>query len=723
MRKFLLLVPAVTMSLAVNAEVYNAYADWGQLKLVDNQLSSKDGEPIQLKGWSTQELQLGAMDGCTGAAQWNLMHQYGANVVRLAMGVDKSGAYLSDPDSWKSKIKTSISEIAEEGMYCVVDWNILETGGYSGNPNDFLDESKDFFAEISKYCADNGYSNVLYEICNEPICGWAAIKKYAEDVISVIVKNQPEALVIVGTDQWCQRITEPINNPIDAKYKQNVLYSFHYYACSHFSLLGDFRGAQKFIPVFVSEWSAVSFNGTGTLCENYGDALLSDCKKKDVAPQLVSWCFWNWGKSDESSSSFKGECKAENLSKYDGSNTNPQVGEYAVKVIDGSLNICFCAPENGPYEVQNIPNTKDFAWKWDYFDIGGEGYAYHDENSSAYVKDAKGNIVDYAIGDECDAYSQAYKMQYLDKKNPWYTISKDDNSICKCDSYERVSDYKDSVKCTTWDGIESYLSLNAGKKMFGVAGSGRPDEGVDLGSASLLGTSLEYKGYNHLMSVEAGEWINYTVNVDNPGLYKLQAYVSDECKQGGIGLVQERGNIIRSLKDLGNKKDYTSIHFEKPKMCADSSVVRETAPWDCWNLVDALDYDDSSDLVLAFIKEGIQELRICFNGVADGVGPLVFTYHSEIPEIVTCCDDDFDNVESYEANMFSIVPNPTSGEFTVTLAKAGKAQVEIINVAGQVVYSAEIESSATISKALSTGIYTVVVKSEDGINTQKLVVK
>ncbi|MCQ2188381.1 MAG: cellulase family glycosylhydrolase [Paludibacteraceae bacterium] len=720
MKRLLLFLSVVSAVFASTASTVNYVEEWGQLKLVGNQLSSATGNPVQLKGWSTQELQLGAMDGCTGAEQWHLMHQYGANVVRLAMGVDKPGAYMSDPRYWKSKIKEYISEIANEGMYCIVDWNILATDDYSGDPNDFLRESQSFFEEISKYCADNGYNNVLYEICSEATCGWDKIKYYAENVIHVILKNQANALIIVGTDSWSLKIIEPLVSPLESKYKNNVLYSFHYSACNHYAFLGDFRAAQKSMPVFVSEWSAVNFNGDGPMCESNGDALLNDCDVTESAPQLVSWCFWNWGNGNDASSSFSGECKSENLSKSDGSNSNPQVGEYSVKKLSNYIP-CACVPLKGPYEVQKIPNTNS-GWNWKCFDLGGEGYAYHDENSSAYVKDAKGNIVDYAIGDECDAYSQAYRMQYLDKKNPWYTVSgdvDDYSSPCNCNGdYDMsVVDYDKSVEYTTLEGDASYKSLNAGKTVFGD-GCGRPDEGVDLGIASLLGTPFANGDYNHLMSIEKGEWINYTVDVAEPGYYKIEAYVSGEYVPGEISFYQDRGNIVRSTSDFTNKSDYGSIHFDRPDKCADASVDRETSPWDCWELKPAMDIDDEPFGHLVFVKEGVQELKVYFHSPSGGVGPLIFT-KLELENI-----DDVLSAESDETVFgFTIAPNPTLGEFTVTLAKSGKAIVEIANIAGQIVYSEEMENSVTINKSLVAGVYSVVVKSNGGVNTQKLVVK
>ena len=59
MGKKLLLAATVSVALVANAgSPYQGknYLDWGKLKLVGNQLSDKDGNPVQLKGWSTQSL-------------------------------------------------------------------------------------------------------------------------------------------------------------------------------------------------------------------------------------------------------------------------------------------------------------------------------------------------------------------------------------------------------------------------------------------------------------------------------------------------------------------------------------------------------------------------------------------------------------------------------------------------------------------------------------------
>ena len=122
----------------------------------------------------------------------------------------------------------------------------------------------------------------------------------------------------------------------------------------------------------------------------------------------------------------------------------------------------------------------------------------------------------------------------------------------------------------------------------------------------------------------------------------------------------------------------------------------------------------------AFGESGNQEITIRFSASAGGVGPLMFEWFGDLEE-----GDPITAVSDVEADVvnFTIYPNPTSGEFTVALADNAEASVEIVNVAGQVVASQKIEGSATIKKALAAGVYTVVVKSNGAVSTQKLIVK
>ena len=638
MKKIFSLMAVASMTLSVNAvrSPYQDrnYADWGKLMLVGNQLSDRNGDPVQLKGWSTYSLNY--KGSCSGEGQWKLMQQYGANIVRLAMPVDDSkdgGSYLAKSGYFKELIKQSIAETKNLNMYCIVDWHITPDSVLSGNPNDYINESKDFFGEISKYCADNGYDNVLYEICNDPTCGWADIKNYAEEVIPVITANQPDAIIIVGTDQWCQRIMEPVSDPIDATYKKNVMYSFHYSACSHYSLLGDFRNAQKKIPVFVSEWSAVKFNGDGPFCASNSDALIAACDKMDAAPQVVSWCLWNWSGRDEASSFFTNNCSLNNLSQYTDENGR-KYSDYVSELMFGGFSPC-CTPLYEPWSTINtIPSTEASLWNWDYYDKGGEGVAYHDVNSGAYEKDREGVVLDYSNAmEEVDVFSLAKKMMWLDRKCPWSTVEDD-----------KVVAWDESIN-TVWrdeNDNPTYKSLNAGKTYSGTYGSVRPDEGVDLVGASLSGTAHQGEAYPNIGWVEEGEWINYTVKVKKPGYYKIRGIVSAEynapLKNGEISIVQDGKNILRDTSALDDETVITSFGFPRTVVCDDQKADVDFEPWNCWTVSDAR--SDRKKEVLCFFKEaGEQRITIVFNGNAGGIGPLIFDWYKELePEDpFVCC--------------------------------------------------------------------------------------
>lgn len=701
------------------------YSDWGKLQLVGNQLSSKDGNIVQLKGWSTESLHSQNVQGCLGEGQWALMQNYGANTVRLSMFIDHENSYLSNPDTFKTIVKQSIAETAKLKMYCIVDWNIYELEGTSGDPNKFKNEAEEFFGEISAYCKENNFDHVLYDICGEPASvEWKNIKAYAEEIIPVILANQPDAIIIVGTDQWCQKINEPILSPINEAYKKNVMYAFHYYACSHYNLLGEFRNAQKEIPIFVSEWTPGRFDRKENFCIENSDDFLAACDEYQEAPQVVSWCISNWGKGDAIDAFFTDSCAAGNESKKTDA-LSRKYGNYVWGLMQCHHKDCDSLDiDPRPYTINKIPSTERHGWHWDYFNNGGEGVAYHDENSSAWKKDNTGAIVGYRNdGDEVDVLSLARKMQWINSNCPYSTV--ENNIVVEFDS-TIATEWKDELK----DNKPTYKSLNGGRNYSGYMGSLRPDDGVDLSAASCSGTPYEYKDYTHLVLVEDGEWINYTVDVEKAGLYKISGLVNAEYigsfSHEEISIENEYGNLLRIPSASGDRTAVTSFGFPVTTTCADGKSISETYRWDCWQQSDAIS-GKRKEILCVFPKEGRQEIRIRFSGNAGGIGPLMFDFYKEIEEgfIIPCapCDEegDVDNVES--AAKFTIAPNPTSGEFTITLAENVEAAVEVINMAGQIVASQKIKGNATIDKSLSAGIYTVIVKSEGEVSTQKLVVK
>ncbi len=363
-------------------------------------------------------------------------------------------------------------------------------------------------------------------------------------------------------------------------------------------------------------------------------------------------------------------------------------------------------------KVNKITPNEPSVFHWNYYDDGGEGIAYHDANTSAYKFDDEGVVIDYNNkGDEVDVFSLAKELAWMNKVCPWSTIEGD-----------RIVSYDKSISTSWKDEYDNstYKSLNGGRNYCGYSDVIRPDEGVDLAWASCKGTPLENKDCTVLGWVEEDEWINYTVDVEKPGYYTISAIVGAEyvgmMRDGEIKITSALGNHLRSVKDLYDAERVASFGFPRTTECADSeSLLFE--PWDCWTISNARSGGDMN-IVCLFPKAGKQNLTISFVGNAGGVGPMFFTFHKDY-------EPDYTEIREIKVNAadFSIAPNPTSGRFTITLSENEDAHVDIENMAGQVIYSADMTSSTTIDKSLAPGVYSVVVRSAGGVNAKKLIVK
>ncbi|MCQ2192622.1 MAG: cellulase family glycosylhydrolase [Paludibacteraceae bacterium] len=382
MKKLLLSAFALACSLQANALDYSSQSsclnndyikEWGRLKLVGNQLCSESGKPVQLRGWSTHGYQWSGKSCYDDEDDFKGMKGFGANVARIAMYITEGG---SVNDEW---VKNCIDWTAKQGMYCLVDWHILTPGlpsQYSQyNPNGFFDR-------ISSYVKQKGYKHVLYELCNEPNedtegniyrpAVWEDIKDYAEELLPYIEKNDPGAVVIVGTPQWDQAMVFPMEYPLEGDFDLNIMYTFHYYACSHEVYLGGMQAAAGNLPVFVTEWGTTEHKGQQGLCERESDMLMETCNGNNLGGQLISWC--NWSFSTEG-----GESKSlYSANNYNESNLSTS-GKYIVKQLRKGDNIsapkASSAYKNTPLAISP---AKETILNPENYDEGGEGVAYHD---------------------------------------------------------------------------------------------------------------------------------------------------------------------------------------------------------------------------------------------------------------------------------------------------------------------------------------------------------
>ena len=272
----------------------------GALSVKGTQLVDEKGQAVQLRGISTHGIAW-FPDFVNQDAVTQLSEDWGANLFRIAMYTDENGGYCTDGE--KEKLKALVTDGVEYAkqadMYVIVDWHIL----HDSNPLTHKAEALQFFKEMTEKL--KGEKHVLYEICNEPNsgCSWEDIKTYANEVIPVIRENAPEAVILVGTPTWSQKIEKPQNDPITGY--DNIMYTLHFYAATHKEDLRSkmVNAVEAGTPVFVSEYGLCDASGNGgndlgqaqswiDTMDQHGIcyAVWSFCNKEETSALIASSC-------------------------------------------------------------------------------------------------------------------------------------------------------------------------------------------------------------------------------------------------------------------------------------------------------------------------------------------------------------------------------------------------------------------------------------------------
>jgi len=319
---FLVVVMFALQAMALSTtdfESNNYIQAWGRLKLVTTpnsggnkvQLADKNGNAVQLRGWSTHTHSSVAF--FDNKNDFEGMKRLGANVVRLTCYIasEKSidATVWNDQKVW---LQNAITWNNELGLYVIVDYHVLNPG----NPNDYLigandsivyEKAETFFADISTFVKENNYNHVLYEICNEPNTKsdgnggeinvtWQDIKEYADVILPIIAENDPNAVVIIGTPSWSFHLEDANRDRFEHETLQ-IMYTFHFYACSHTTLSntnGHFSDTILCsIPVFATEWNNTNNTGRGECpASTIADTFLARCNYGQN--QRISWTAWSW---------------------------------------------------------------------------------------------------------------------------------------------------------------------------------------------------------------------------------------------------------------------------------------------------------------------------------------------------------------------------------------------------------------------------------------------
>ena len=192
--------------------------------------------------------------------------------------------------------------------------------------------------------------------------------------------------------------------------------------------------------------------------------------------------------------------------------------------------------------------------------------------------------------------------------------------------------------------------------------------------------------------------------------------VSFSLEKPGENGAQPLGNCMFTV---GTEDEIAYVTFDSY-----DDVENCSATWECWEWDKPLGAKSPS---LLFREAGTFTIKMTFPEEGGDLGPFRFTkaasYSGEgYPEASEEPDPGVGLSDAASA-AFSIYPNPTTGEININFAAAEEADVEIINMIGQVVYSSKIESGAKINADLVKGTYIVTVKTANSVAQQKLVVE
>jgi endoglucanase len=263
---------------------------YGQLSVKGMHLVDQKGKTVQLKGISSHGLQWYGKYANKDVLQW-LRDDWHIDVWRAALYLTEGG-YIDNP-ALKQKVIDSIEACKDLGLYVIVDWHVLR----DKDPRAYKEKAKVFFEEIAS--TYGSYPNVLYEICNEPngenVTWNEAIKPYAEEIIPVIRKYDPDNIIIVGTPNWSQDVDVAAENPIQGN---NIMYTLHFYAGTHGQELRDKvkKAIDKELPIFVTEWGTTKNSGGGGVFIKESKEWIAFLNKYSI-----SWVNWSLNNKGEDS--------------------------------------------------------------------------------------------------------------------------------------------------------------------------------------------------------------------------------------------------------------------------------------------------------------------------------------------------------------------------------------------------------------------------------------
>ncbi|KAJ8598310.1 hypothetical protein CTAYLR_007558 [Chrysophaeum taylorii] len=259
------------------------------------QIVDEHGEIIQLKGMSMfwSNTGWGAEKFWTREAVKILVEDWNIEVIRASLGAEDDGGYVDEPSENFDRLIAVVDAALEFGIYCVIDW-------HSHYADEYQDRAESFFTFVAGIYGR--YPNIVYEPWNEPVDqSWTTtIKPYHETIISIVRREAPYNIILLGSRQYSQRVDEAADDPVTGY--DNIAYTFHFYAATHADNYRDYvlTALSRGVAVMCTEFGTVRADGDGDV-----DLPETRIWMEFMNSRNISWMNWAVSDRDEGSAILK----------------------------------------------------------------------------------------------------------------------------------------------------------------------------------------------------------------------------------------------------------------------------------------------------------------------------------------------------------------------------------------------------------------------------------
>lgn len=275
------------------------------IKVDGNRFVNESGQTMIFQG-----VNIADPDKLARAGKWEKKHfeeasNWGSNIIRLPI----------HPATWRDRgseeyiklIDQAVEWSRDLGLYLILDWHSIgnlkdekfQNPGYITT----REETYEFWKLMSETYADEPVI-AMYELYNEPTvsgerfgtCSWIEWKQMNEEMIDIIRKNHPKAVILVTGFDWGYDLTPVKDNPVE---RTNIAYVSHPY---------PEKRRQPWEPKWETDWGFVADKYPLILTEIgfalpeekgvhvpvhgdevYGNAIVDYSAKKGIS--WVVWCF------------------------------------------------------------------------------------------------------------------------------------------------------------------------------------------------------------------------------------------------------------------------------------------------------------------------------------------------------------------------------------------------------------------------------------------------